>query len=56
MDSSKNSWTTEVKQNPKTKELYIEFFENSFKKLGWKKGDIIVWEKLSKESWSLKKK
>jgi len=51
-----NSWIVEVKQDGKTKELYIEFPEGSLDQVGWDIGDDLIWEELDHGAWSLKKK
>lgn len=37
-------WTTEVKEDPQTGDLYIEFDDEVIKTLGWEEGDTLVWE------------
>jgi hypothetical protein len=46
----------EVKENSKTKELFIEFPEGSLDQMGWDTGDTLIWEELDHGAWSLKKK
>lgn len=38
------SWTLEVKEDPETKEQFIEFPDGVLEGLGWKEGDTIEWE------------
>lgn len=35
---------TEVKEDPQTGDLYIEFDNEILEKLGWKEGDDLIWE------------
>ena len=53
---SANRWVLEVKENQKTKELYLEFPQDALNQVGWDEGDTILWEELSNGSWSLSKK
>jgi len=46
----------EIKEDPKTKELFIEFPDELVKDLDWKENDTLVWTELSDGSWSIKKK
>ena len=54
--TGQNSWTVEVQQDGKTKELFIEFPPDAINQIGWDEGDTILWEELPNGSWSLKKK
>ena len=51
-----NSWTLQVRENGKTKELYLEFPEGCIDQVGWDIGDTLMWEELSNGDWSLTKK
>ena len=51
-----NSWTIQVQENGKTKELYIEFPTDALNQVGWDEGDTLIWEELDHGAWSLKKK
>jgi len=51
-----NSWIVEVKQDGKTKELYLEFPEGSLDQVGWDVGDDLIWKELDSGAWSLTKK
>ena len=53
---SDNSWKVKVRQDGKTKELYIEFPPDCINQVGWDTGDTLLWEELPDGSWSLKKK
>ena len=53
---SQNSWIVEVQENGKTKELFIEFPPGSLDQVGWDIGDTLIWEELTNDSYSLKKK
>ena len=51
-----NSWIVEVKENSKTKELFIELPPEALAQVGWDVGDDLIWEELDHEKWSLRKK
>lgn len=51
-----NRWVLEVKENQKTKELYVEFPEEALNQVGWDEGDTVLWEELPNGNWSLSKK
>lgn len=51
-----NSWIVQIKQDGKTKELYLEFPEGSLDQVGWDIGDTVLWEELTNGNWSLRKK
>jgi hypothetical protein len=51
-----NSWIVEVKENSKTKELFIEFPPGSLDQVGWDVGDDLIWEELDGGAWSISKK
>ena len=51
-----NSWTIEVQENGKTKELFIEFPQDALNQVGWDVGDTLIWEELDHGAWSIKKK
>ena len=53
---SQNSWIVKVQENGKTKELFIEFPPGSLDQVGWDIGDTLIWEELTNDSYSLKKK
>lgn len=44
-----------VKEDPETKELYLEFDDELMAKVGWKVGDSIEWIDNKDGTWSLKK-
>ena len=52
----KNQWIVEVKENQKTKEVYIEFPEEVLSQVGWDEGDTLLWEELDNGAWSVTKK
>ena len=54
--TGENSWTVEVQQDGKTKELYIEFPPDCLNQVGWDVGDTVIWEELPNGNWSLVKK
>lgn len=37
-------YTTQVKEDPQTGDLYIEFDDKIMEELGWKEGDTLIWE------------
>lgn len=37
-------YTTQIKEDPETGDLYIEFDNEVIEKLGWKEGDNLIWE------------
>lgn len=45
----------EVKEDPKTNELYIELPDNLLSRLGWSVGDNIEWIDNKDNSWTLKR-
>ena len=51
-----NSWVVEVKENGKTKELYIEFPPGALDQVGWDIGDDLIWEELDDKRWQISKK
>ena len=51
-----NSWVVQVKEDGKTKDLYIEFPDGAINQVGWDIGDTVLWEELPHGNWSLKKK
>jgi hypothetical protein len=53
---SENRWVLEIKENQKTKELYVEFPEEALSQVGWDEGDTVLWEELPNGNWSLTKK
>ena len=53
---SENRWVLEVKENQKTKELYVEFPEEALNQVGWDEGDTLLWEELDSGAWSVTKK
>jgi hypothetical protein len=48
-----NSWTIEVQENGKTKELFIEFPPDALNQVGWDVGDTLIWEELDHGGWSI---
>jgi hypothetical protein len=52
---SNNRWIIEVKENEKTKELYIEFPDDALSQVGWDIGDTLNWTDMGDGSWSLSK-
>jgi len=54
--TGEHSWTIQVQEDSKTKELYIELPPEALAQVGWDIGDDLIWEELDNGSWSLKKK
>ena len=50
-----NSWTVEVQENGKTKELFIEFPPDCLDQVGWDTGDTLLWEELDTGDYKLTK-
>ena len=53
---SENRWVIQVKEDQKTKELYLEFPPDALNQVGWDEGDTILWEEIPNGNWSLSKK
>jgi uncharacterized membrane protein (UPF0127 family) len=53
---SDNRWIIEIKEDSKTKELYLEFPPGAIDQVGWDIGDTLEWEDLNNGSWSIRKK
>jgi hypothetical protein len=53
---SNQKYTLEVKEDPDTKDLFLELPPEILSVLKWKEGDTLVWTKNSDSSWSLSKK
>ena len=51
-----NNWTITVKEDGKTKELYIEFPQDVLDQVVWDVGDTLIWEELDHGGWSITKK
>ena len=51
-----NQWVIQVKENQKTKELYLELPNEALSQVGWDEGDTVIWEELDGGNWSLTKK
>ena len=51
-----NSRIIQVRENNKTKELYIELPPDALAQVGWDIGDDLLWEDLNNGSWSIRKK
>jgi len=54
--TGENSWTIQVQENNKTKELFIELPPDALAQVGWDIGDDLIWEDLGNGSWSIAKK
>jgi len=54
--TGQNSWTLEVQENGKTKELFLEFPPDALNQVGWDIGDTLIWEELDHGAWSIRKK
>jgi len=53
--TGEHSWTIQVQENNKTKELFIEIPPEALAQVGWDIGDDLIWEDLNNGSWSIKK-
>ena len=53
---SKSRWLVEVKENQKTKELYLELPSEALSQVGWDEGDTLLWNELPNGSWEVTKK
>jgi|TARA_R110000803_G_scaffold30857_8_gene69295 hypothetical protein len=51
-----NSWIVQVRENGKTKELFLELPPESLNQVGWDEGDTLLWEELDHGAWSVTKK
>jgi len=56
IQTGENSWTVQVQEDGKTKELYLELPPEALAQVGWDIGDTLIWEELDNGNWSLKKK
>ena len=54
--TGEHSWTVQVQEDGKTKELYLELPPDALAQVGWDIGDTLIWEELDHGSWSLRKK
>lgn len=53
---NKFNWQVQVQEDPKTKELFIEFPPGCLEEVGWKEGDTVQWKDNEDGTWSLTKK
>ena len=53
---SDNKWVVQVKEDSKTKDLYLEFPPGCLDQVGWDVGDDLSWTQMSNEEWRLSKK
>ena len=51
-----NSWTIQVQEDGKAKELFIELPPEALAQVGWDIGDDLIWEELDSGSWNIRKK
>jgi len=54
--TGEHSWTVQVQEDGKTKELYLELPPEALAQVGWDIGDTVLWEELDNGNWSLRKK
>ena len=52
----KKSWTLDVKEDPDTKDIVLEFTDDMLEEFGWATGDVIEWKDNGDGSWTLTKK
>lgn len=46
----------EVKENPETGELYLEFPEELLNQVGWSEGDVLEWFEQDDGTWRIEKR
>ena len=51
-----NSCIVQVRENGKTKELFLDLPPESLNQMGWDDGDTLLWEELDHGAWSITKK
>lgn len=56
MTEKNQSFVLEVKEDPDTKDLCLEFPDELMDAMNWKIGDVLVWTALDDGSWRLTKK
>lgn len=56
MTNEKKSWTLEVKEDPESGDMIIEFSDEILEAAGWTFGDVIIWTDNGNGSWTLSKK
>jgi hypothetical protein len=49
-------YTLEVKEEPETKDLCLEFPDELMDAMNWKVGDVLIWTDLGDGRWQLTKK
>jgi len=54
--TGEHSWTVQIQEDGKTKELYLELPPDALAQVGWDIGDTLLWEELDHGNWSLRKK
>ena len=54
--TGEHSWTVQIQEDGKTKELYLELPPEALAQVGWDIGDTLLWEELDNGNWSLRKK
>jgi hypothetical protein len=54
--TGEHSWTVQVQEDGKTKELYLELPPEALSQVGWDIGDTLIWEELDHGAWSIRKK
>jgi hypothetical protein len=56
IQTGEHSWTVQVQEDGKTKELYLELPPEALAQVGWDIGDTLIWEELDHGAWSIRKK
>lgn len=56
MNKDLPSMSLEVKQDPNSDDLYLELPQDLLDKLGWQINDVLIWEKVNDNAWSVRKK
>lgn len=55
MENKKLSWTLEVKEDPESGDLLLEFPPELLEMQNWKEGDTLLWVDNKDGSWSITK-
>lgn len=53
--NTKQTWTLEVQEDPRTGDAILEFPQEVLKAAGWQEGDILNWKDNGDGSWTLEK-
>lgn len=50
-----NCWRSEVKEDPQTGDLFIEFPDDLIEQMGWEENDTLSWQQGTDGSWIIRK-